>query len=279
VAPNLTLINVCVDWQGNPILLFDEGREAFPRGGESGAVSGWYKTIPTAHHLFRSRHGAIESLRIPNHGNSILTRFAQPFGSGWLLADARGGAAKILDAQAEQVGVLNLGDAIEDLQTTSDNRIWVSYFDEGVFGGGIGSNGLVCFDAAGDVKCEFAKLAEISALPHVDDCYALNVCNEHVWLSYYSDFPLIRLKDFHLDKVWKSFGPIKAFAVRGDELFCVTAYGTRSLFVIDLTTGTRTDDSLVDDRGMPIDASWKLSVAARLDRLYLYTNEVLFELP
>jgi len=184
-----------------------------------------------------------------------------------------------LDPRGQQTAILDLGDAIEDLQTTSDGRIWVSYFDEGVFGGGIGANGLVCFDAKGELKFEFAKLAEVSRLPHIDDCYALNVCDEHVWLSYYSDFPLIRLKDFQIDKTWKAFGSFKAFAVRKDELFCITAYGPRSLSVINLINGTRDDYGLIDERGTPINSPRNLTVAARLDKLYFYDNETLFELP
>jgi hypothetical protein len=175
--------------------------------------------------------------------------------------------------------ILDLGDAIEDLQTTSDGRIWASYFDEGVFGRGVGTNGLVCFDASGDVKFEFAKLAETTGLAQIDDCYALNVCDDHVWLSYYSDFPLVRLKNFQLDKTWKTFGSVKAFAIRNDELFCVTTHGTRSLFVINLTNGTRKDYDFLDERGTPTKSLGKLKVAARLDKIYLSDDETLFELP
>ncbi len=180
---------------------------------------------------------------------------------------------------ASRFAALNLGDAIEDVQTTSDNLIWTSYFDEGVFGGGIGKNGLVCFDATGNVKLEFATLAETSGLSHIDDCYALNVCDEEVWVSYYSDFPLVRLKDFKVHQTWKTFGSFKAFSIREDELFCVNAYGPRSLSIINLKSGARDYYSLLDERGTPIDSSRKLSVAGRLDRLYLYSNDVLLEVP
>jgi hypothetical protein len=100
----------------------------------------------------------------------------------------------------------DLGDGSQDLQTTLDGKIWVSYFDEGVFGGGIGNQGLVCFDAAGVPVFRFAEFAEKHGLPMIYDCYAMNVASENeIWLNYYTDFPLVRLRGFQLDQVWSSF--------------------------------------------------------------------------
>ena len=92
-----------------------------------------------------------------------------------------------------------LGDGIEDVQTTADGRIWVSYFDEGVFGnfgwgepGGpapIGSSGLVRW-----LSDRRSTGPQSSARPRRDaDCYALNVASDAVWACYYTEFPLVRI--------------------------------------------------------------------------------------
>jgi len=84
-----------------------------------------------------------------------------------------GGRCRFKDGTAEQNAVvvgpdgtvqskLTLGDGIQDVQTSPGGSIWVSYFDEGVFGnygwGGagrsrpLGTSGLVCFGADGSVQ-------------------------------------------------------------------------------------------------------------------------------
>ena len=84
-----------------------------------------------------------------------------------------------------------MGDASNDVQTTSNGHIWVSYSDEEVFGGGVGQHGVVCFDSAGRAIFKYSEFADQNQLPRIVDCYAMDVVNaEEVWLSYYSDFPL-----------------------------------------------------------------------------------------
>ncbi len=98
--------------------------------------------------------------------------------------------------------------------------IWVSYFDEGVFGKGIGRQGLVCFNSVGDPVFKYGEFAEQNALPMIADCYGMNVDQTgEVWINYYTDFPLVRLCNFKLEQVWNAFGVLgKAFAVRENEL-------------------------------------------------------------
>lgn len=86
-----------------------------------------------------------------------------------------------------------LGDGIEDVQTTADGRIWVSYFDEGVFGnfgwgepGGpapIGAPGLVRWLSDGTVDWSYEAPP---GLEEIADCYALNVAGDAVWACYYT---------------------------------------------------------------------------------------------
>jgi hypothetical protein len=76
-----------------------------------------------------------------------------------------------------------LGDAIEDIQASSRGRIWISYFDEGVYGrvmwGGEGepgppsAAGLLSTDGSGRILWRFRPSA--ADIGRIDDCYALNV--------------------------------------------------------------------------------------------------------
>ena len=113
-----------------------------------------------------------------------------------------------------------LGDGIEDVGIDAQDRIWVSYFDEGVFGNygwnhsgptGPGAGGLVCFAPNGDRLWSFND----TVLPSIDDCYALNVQHETVWAYYYSAFELCEI-DMNFRTQQISGVPVhgaKAFAV------------------------------------------------------------------
>ena len=102
-----------------------------------------------------------------------------------------------------------LGDGIEDVQATSDGRIWVSYGDEGVFGnygwgepGGappIGASGLVRFDSHGTVQWEYRPPQHVDGIAH---CYALNVEDDATWIYYYESFPLVRIARDGAVRAW-----------------------------------------------------------------------------
>jgi hypothetical protein len=109
--------------------------------------------------------------------------------------------AIVYDADGAPVSEHTFGDGIEDVFTTPSGRTWVAYFDEGVYGnygwGGpgaepLGSCGLVRFGPAGEPDWRFSPQGD---LPSIDDCYALNVSGETAWACYYSDFPLVRVRD------------------------------------------------------------------------------------
>jgi hypothetical protein len=74
---------------------------------------------------------------------------------------------------------------------TSDG-IWISYFDQGVYGEGISTQGLVLFKTSGEVLYRFRTDKKIGVI--IDDCYA--ICpgeNGEIWLFPYYDFPIVRL--------------------------------------------------------------------------------------
>ena len=166
-------------------MLFVEGKPEQPDFyGDPYALSNWYRTPPKAHHLVYWEAGQLRSIQF-EESQGVSTFHIQPFEGGWLLGERRGGLTKVYDAHGALRFTLDLGDASEDVQTTPDGRIWVSYFDEGVFGNGVGRQGLICFDSAGRVLFQYADFAEQNALPTIADCYAINVDpTGAVWVNY-----------------------------------------------------------------------------------------------
>jgi len=153
--------------------------------------------------------GAGLARTVPLPGLRVAHPFVQPAPDGGvLLVGARcrwtpGGAdrnAVVVDADGTQVAAATLGDGIAHVQCTAAGDVWVGYTDEGVYGnlgwGGpgpppVGRFGLVRFDRRLSLAWEFdpggAPLGDISA------CYALNVGEGEVWVSYYTGFPLARV--------------------------------------------------------------------------------------
>ncbi len=126
-----------------------------------------------------------------------------------------------------------LGDGIEALGVDTGNRIWVSYFDEGVFGNfgwnspgpeGPGSGGLVCFDADGTDLWQFNR---DDAADFMVDCYAMNITRSEIWAYYHSDFNLCRIDGRFLPRLFDpgNISGATAFAVSNDGLVFNRQYG------------------------------------------------------
>ncbi len=272
------LISLCLDWNGEPLLLAQEGKPPYPRERDIEILSEWKNAAPTAHHVVFFENGAERIVSFPEARGNI-TSFAQRYQDGWLLADARGGSATIFGSSGKPLQRLDLGDASKDVQTTDQGSIWVSYFDEGVYGGGVGGAGLVCFDGAGKRIFEYAEWAEKNHVPSIDDCYALNVMNDdEVWLSYYSDFPLVQIKRFKLANIWKEFGPIAhGFAVQSQTVTYKKAYVRNQLFQCSLENLSHHKElEIVDLDGYTIEGEW--TIVARGRALYLMTARALYEM-
>jgi hypothetical protein len=95
-----------------------------------------------------------------------------------------------------------VGDGIEEVQTTRDGLIWISYFDEGVFGDdAIGASGIVCFDGQGRKVWDFEAPPEANTMA---DCYAMNVADDVVWACYYTDFPVVRIDREKKVQAWRN---------------------------------------------------------------------------
>lgn len=75
------------------------------------------------------------------------------------------------------------------------------------------------------------NVAEANALPPIDDCYAINLTGRNeIWLSYYSAFPVVKLRHYALERAWADFPqkPTHSFSVSGERLLLVPAYSRDS---------------------------------------------------
>lgn len=132
----------------------------------------------------------------------------------------------IMDLNGAIVNSFNGGDGIEDLEV-SEEGIWISYFDEGVYGGGISTEGLVLFDFSG--KVIFRYYTDLVDCPPIDDCYA--ICKgkgSSLWLFPYSEFPLLQVypdsKTVHSYKVPEILHGSNSICIRGNYAYFVGGY-------------------------------------------------------
>lgn len=210
--------------------------------------------------------------------------FVQPFGGDeWLLVRGRAESdsdpnASVYDSNGALSCSFHAGDGIQDVQTTDDGQIWVSYFDEGVFGDKtLGRAGLTCLDRSGHVRFRFNDLATADGVPDIADCYALNVCSEqNIWLCYYMDFPLVRLEEDRIAGLWSGLGVdgTSAFAVSGHHVLFAGGYDQRNLLLLaDLDSGTVRKFAPVNTDGKSIQS---FTAFGRGNRLWLLVGHTLY---
>jgi hypothetical protein len=154
------------------------------------------------------------------------------------------------------------------------------------------NNGLVCFDSSGTPIFKYAEVAKQHDLPFIDDCYTLNVAGNGVWVSYYTDFPLVWLKDFKLERMWDSLGANRAIAVRGERLVVFPAYDKPYITTRTFGNPETTIWELADSDGKVISklaggppestrSGWYVPFrcVTRDGRMYVYDQTALYELP
>ena len=197
----------------------------------------------------------------------------QPLGEHLLLASARQRSgvvdcnARVYTRDGQLVRELALGDGIEDIQTTKAGEIWTSYFDQGVFGGDpVAAKGLVAWNEDGEPVYTYGAPAGVGGIV---DCYALNVAaKDDVWLYYYTEFPLVRIRHRRVAAVWNP--PVqysKAFAVDGRHALFRGGHGNTDDYLLyalgdDGDIAHLSTYTLCDEDGEPIDAG---RVLARAD--------------
>lgn len=113
--------------------------------------------------------------------------------------------ARIYSRKGELSRDFVAGDGINNVQIDIDGNIWISYFDEGIFGNfgwnePLGAPGLICWNKDGSKIWEFEPIDELN---YMADCYAMNIdSNNNIWFYYYTEFPLVKLDNAKQMKFW-----------------------------------------------------------------------------
>lgn len=187
----------------------------------------------------------------------------------------------IYSARGDLVRAVAFGDGIQDIQTTADGQIWVSYFDEGIFGDTtFGRTGLACFDQNDLITFGFNGMKQGS----IASCYALNVVsNDEAWLCPYTNFQLVKVRNNQVDHFWDN-NPIRgsrAFAISEERVLFSGGYSDKgklfivSLYRLDGQELLKEECHAVDENGEEVKFT---NAFGRGSRLYLETDQSLYVL-
>jgi hypothetical protein len=201
---------------------------------------------PTDLQVLRWEDGAIKLATVAGH--ATIPGHIQPLNDGFLLAGARcywrtsGPETNGLACtwNGEVLANMTLGDGIEGLRTTAAGKIWVSYFDEGIFGNygwsspgpePLGACGIVRFDSEGNI--EFRYDARAAGTDYICDAYCMNVVSEHeVWTCFYTEFPIVQIKDENYRHWEYGHAGASAIAVHGQRVLLAGDYDIRNRFMV-----------------------------------------------
>jgi hypothetical protein len=116
------------------------------------------------------------------------------------------------------------GDGVAGLGVDDNSRIFISYFDEGVFGNngwghpgpsGPGAGGLCCFDETGKLDWQFNS--NDGSGEFISDCYAMNISASRAYVYYYTDFSLCEIGPKYERTFWKpNVSGCHSFAINDD---------------------------------------------------------------
>jgi len=182
-----------------------------------------------------------------------------PDGS-WLVVNSRSRgnkSARILLSDGTEKRRIELGDGIEHVKIDKKSRIWVGWFDEGVFGNdnwqypGLrwppSSNGIAAFNHHGE-------LVQNASLSSIADCYALNVFSNEAWYCTYTDFPISQINASE-ENVWNSqLSGVRAIAISYPYVLTAGGYG-ENINCISLVKLTK--DKAVEHR------AWKTKLISK----------------
>ena len=190
---------------------------------------------PLDHLVLRWSGENLEQWVVPSVAANVS--FVQPLGAEVLLASARCHASAsgpehnglVVDRRGAVTRTLVLGDGLADVRTTPDGDIWLSYFDEGVYGNygwqqPMGASGLVQLDASGAVRFEYD--ASSAGTGPIDDVYATNLTpSGDLWIYFYSDFALVRVHADRYERFASRVEGARAVAIADDRALLVGTYG------------------------------------------------------
>ncbi len=209
----------------------------------------------------------------------VIDRFAD---GRWLVTGARTNDSAngvVLTTDGHEVRRIHLGDGIFWTKIDDADRIWVGWFDEGVFGNpswsvpGLewppSSYGLAAFDQLGGLV---AHAEGVPASSGIADCYALNVFGDTVWACTYPDFPLGCLTKGGQWRWWTTeLIGTRALAADGCFVLAAGGYGEEGNRIVLLRLGDSGPESLGEWR-LPLMAGFPQRVDCvdgRGDRLHI----------
>ncbi len=249
---------------------------------------------PTEHVVLCWKDNAVERLTVVDE--ETVFSYVQPWPGGALLVGARcywraTGAEKNALAvtwSGKKLGRFTFGDGIEDVRATPNGTIWVSYFDEGVFGNygwndpgpaPVGAAGLCSFKPDGEI--DFRYDGDVAKTDSICDAYALNVAgDDDVWIYFYTEFSIVRIckQKYHVWKTRLSGG--HALAVSGNRALLYGDYQKPNLCrVLELgpkgTAKLHTSGTIVDENGAALKDVEAQGVG---QSLYLFANRSVFVL-
>ncbi len=151
--------------------------------------------------------------------------------SSWRSKDDFDLNGALIERGAKTAKRVCFGDGIEDVGIDDTDRIWISYFDEGVFGNfgwshpgptGLGAGGVNCFDRTGQLLWQHNR---DDATEHIDDCYAMNVSPLGVWFYFYTAFKVARVtEDFSVEYFETPIGGSHSFVTDGHRFVFSSQY-------------------------------------------------------
>lgn len=250
------------------------------RSDSTGKTNGLYHSLlpNTDGQIWKIRDGLLEDPVVKPKGYPYVV-FDQFRDGRWLFANARSdgsGNACTLSEEGRILSEFELGDGIEHVQIDNKDRIWVGWFDEGVFGNdrwrypGLrwppSSSGVAAFDSSG-------QLLMTTAIPGIADCYAMNVFADQIWTCTYTDFPIwTRKKD--IETTWETdLSGTTAIAVAEPHVIAAGGYGADANKITLLQLQENGKSKLVSNWDLMSSEYFKNDIewlSARNDILYAY---------
>jgi hypothetical protein len=188
----------------------------------------------------------------------------------------------LIEAGAKTEKRVCFGDGIEDIGIDGTDRIWISYFDEGVFGNfgwshpgptGLGAGGINCFDRTGELLWQHNRE---DGTEYIDDCYAMNVSPRGVWFFFYSAFKVARVtEDFSVEYFDTPINGSHSFVTDGRRFVFSSQYSepATTFHATSLYKGKlvhRRKLSLSLPAGINAD---QIKMTARGDKLHVFTDK------